>query len=165
MWDRILMLGTLLVLTLVWTAIPPHQSRAVVSSDPTVCVTPMSWLQAIQSTVTPTALITTPTNGAKVTSILAAVNDAPNTYLLNVLMNNNAGNQHQLGKFQMTAGGAGFATGIAPFNQLQQIGGLPIDSDNNAYLFVPSTFTLQLLLGTGSSVANSVQVTAFGCLF
>ncbi len=145
MWDRILLILTVFMLAMVWAAIPPHRTIAAVSSDPTVCVTPITWVQTIQSTATPTALITTPTNGAKVTSILAGVQDAVNTYYLNVLMNSNAGNQHQLGQFRMPLG-AGFTIGVAPHNQLQQIGGLPIDSDNNPYMFVPSTFTLQILL-------------------
>lgn len=160
-----------LVFLAFWTSVPPPRPAQALSSSPTACVTPKLWLKASNAS-TAVDIITTPTSGAKITSILMAVNDGgAGTIYYGVVRLTDGTTPIQLGQFLIkptaASTGAGYSAGLGLFNYLMQIPGLPVDSDGNPYMLMTSSHTLQFFQGSSSvgTTANALQIIVTGCEF
>lgn len=155
------MLRLLTVLLVLWAG-----PAFALSSSPTACITPKAWVAKTNGKVTPVDLIATPASGAKVTAINVGLTDAANTYYIQLYLNDGSVS-YSMGQFLVQAG-AGYGVGTTMMNYINKIPGLPYDSDGNRYIFIPPTFNLKIIQGSGTSggaSATATEVMAFGCQF
>ena len=149
----------LLVLVLLWGG------RAAAQVTPNSVVTPQavtnglfSFIQGTHAANTLQTIFTPGANGARCNGMLITTNDGTVTHILNLVLEN-AGVARTLATVTTTLS-QGYLTatpGLAPLNTTT-IPGLPVDSNNNAYLVLKSGDTLRMRFATALTAATQIDV-------
>jgi hypothetical protein len=148
----------------VFTNRPP---AVALSSSPTACITPKLWIQKSNAAAA-VNVVATPASGAKITGISMSVETATGTWyaVVGIL---DATNHIQFGQMSVPLG-AGYSPGVPNYNYLNQVTGLPLDSDGNPYILLTAAHTLYFAQGSscvtcGGGNADKLQIAVIGCQF